>query len=265
MPAARQFIQTGISLQEPDGVNPELGGHDSSYQGVGLDYAERWETYFPNDPLTPAVDHVVIKGLEWEETMILPTGEISTAGNTRTARQELNPSGTVKTVAHVSVETAFAYRAAVNGSPRWEADALKISRFYEPASSSSSTSNAIQNSTVEVEGQTQPSTSSSTSGSIRDPAAEGTTPPAISSRTPVSIGGTGIGAPMPPLTSHRIVTFRHAEKRAVVIRKHDSMANRLGSVTDHADLDGVTFREASSPLGRSGPRARRVYGTTHPR
>jgi hypothetical protein len=263
MPAARQFIQTGISLQQPDGVNPELGGHDSSYQGVGLVYAERWETYFPNDPLDPDLDHSIIKGLEWEETMILPTGEISTAGNTRTAGQELNPSGTVKTVAHVSVETAFAYRAAVNGSPRWEADALKISHFYEPASSSSSTSDAIQNSTVE--GPTQPSTSSSTSGSIQDPAVEGTTPPAISSLTPVSIGGTGIEAPMPPQTSHRIMTFRHAEKRAVAIREHDSMANRVSSMTDHADLDGVTSHEASYPPGRSGLPTRRVYGTSHPR
>jgi hypothetical protein len=64
--------------------------------------------------------------------MILSTGQISTLESTRTAGQELNPSGTVKTVAHVSVETAFAYRAAVNGSPRWAADASKISHFYEP-------------------------------------------------------------------------------------------------------------------------------------
>ncbi len=134
MPAARQFIQTGISLRQSDGVDPELGGFDSSYQGVGLDYAERWETYFPGDSLDPALDHAIIKGLEWEEPMILPTGEISTAGNTRTAGQELNPSGTVKTVAHVSVETAFAYRAAASGSPRWGADALLISQFYEPTS-----------------------------------------------------------------------------------------------------------------------------------
>jgi hypothetical protein len=132
MPAARQLIQEGIAAQQANGVDPELGGHDSSYQAVGLDYAERWETYFPNDALDAALDQAIIKGLEWEETMILPTGQISTVGNTRTAGQELNPDGTVKTVAHVSVETAFAYRAAVNGSPRWEADALKVSQFYEP-------------------------------------------------------------------------------------------------------------------------------------
>jgi hypothetical protein len=135
MPASINFIKTGIYLQQPDGINPELGGYDSSYQGVGLEYAERWETYFPNSPLDPGLDQAIIKGLEWEETMILSTGQISTAGNTRTAGQEVNPSGTVKTVAHVSVETAFAYRAAVNGSPRWKTDALKISQFYEPKAS----------------------------------------------------------------------------------------------------------------------------------
>ena len=256
MPAARQFIEMGISLQQPDGVNPELGGHDSSYQGVGLVYAERWETYFPNDSLDRGLDHSITQGLEWEETMILPTGEITTAGNTARPGRSSILLARSRRSRDVSVETAFAYRAAMNGSPRWEADALRISRVYEPASSTSSTSDTIQNSTVE--GPTQPSISSSTPGSIQDPAVEGPTPPAISSLTPVSIEGTGIDAPTTTQTSHRIMTLRHGEKCAVAIREHDSMAN-------HSDRDGVTSHEASYPPSRSRLSAHRVYGTSHPR
>jgi hypothetical protein len=132
MPASRTFILRGISLQQSDGVDPELGGYDSSYQAVGLEYAERWATYFPDDSIIPALEHTITIGLEWEETMIMSTGQISTVGSTRTDGQELNNDGTVKTVAYDTVETAFAYQAAVSGRSRWQVDASKISHYYEP-------------------------------------------------------------------------------------------------------------------------------------
>ena len=132
MPASRQFILRGISLQQSDGIDPELGGYDSSYQAVGLEYAERWATYFSDDSIIPALEHTITIGLEWEETMILSTGQISTVGSSRTDGQELNPNGTLKTVAYNTVETAFAYQAALSGRSRWAADASTISQYYEP-------------------------------------------------------------------------------------------------------------------------------------
>lgn len=127
---SRQLIKDGLSLQCPDGNNPEKGGYDSSYHMVGLVYAQRWVTYFPNDSLTPRVTAMIDKGLVWEQTRILPTGEISTKGNTRTAGQETGTLGKVKSVDHRSVVRGFAYWASVTGDPRWAAIADKIAEYY---------------------------------------------------------------------------------------------------------------------------------------
>jgi hypothetical protein len=42
------FFDTGFSAQRPDGVNVELGGYDSSYQGVGLYFATVAYNYIPD-------------------------------------------------------------------------------------------------------------------------------------------------------------------------------------------------------------------------
>lgn len=127
---SRKLIMDGLSLQGPDGNNPEKGGYDSSYQMVGLVYAQRWVTYFPNDSLTPRVKAMIDRGLAWEQTRILPTGEISRKGNTRTAGQERGRTGKVKKVDQKSAVRGFAYWASVTGDPRWAAIADQITQYY---------------------------------------------------------------------------------------------------------------------------------------
>ncbi len=129
---ARQSIEDGLSLQRPDGVNPEQGGYDSSYQMLGVVYAQRWVTYFPNDTLTPRVVAMIDKALAWEQTRILPTGEISSEGNRRTGGQERGRSGKVKTVDYKQALRGFAYWASVTGDPKLDAIARKISQYYFP-------------------------------------------------------------------------------------------------------------------------------------
>ncbi len=127
---ARYSIQDGLSLQRPDGVNPEKGGYDSSYQMVGVVYAQRWLAYFPNDPLAPQVVAMINQALTWEQTKILPTGEIGSRGNTRSAGQESSRTGKVKKVDYNMALRGFAYWAAVTGNPRWAAIAHQIAQFY---------------------------------------------------------------------------------------------------------------------------------------
>jgi PKD repeat protein len=129
MSLAQSEINDGLSLQWANGVNPELGGYDSSYQTFGLALAERWATYFPSDSHTPKVNAMIEKGLAWEATMILPTGEISMAGNSRSGT-EIGPSGTVKTVDWKSAMDAFAYWFQVTGNSSWQNDARDIAEFY---------------------------------------------------------------------------------------------------------------------------------------
>ena len=39
---SKSYIREGIEMQDPSGYNPERGGYDSSYDAVGLFYAERY-------------------------------------------------------------------------------------------------------------------------------------------------------------------------------------------------------------------------------
>ncbi|MBD2512135.1 hypothetical protein H6G91_33760 [Nostoc muscorum FACHB-395] len=128
---SRKSIKDGLSLQRPDGVNPEKGGHDSSYQTVGVMYAQRWVTYFPNDSLIPKVVQMIDKSLSWEQTRILPSGEISTKGNTRTGgREKIRDGSRYKKVGPGSQIRAFAYWASVTGNQKWEETARKLTKFY---------------------------------------------------------------------------------------------------------------------------------------
>jgi len=127
---AHQSIEDGLSLQNPDGSNPEKGGYDSSYHMVGVVYAERWVTYFPNDALTPRVATMIDQALAWEQTRILPNGEISSVGNTRTDGQERGRTGKVKTIAHSSVIRGFAYWASVTDDPQLDGIAGQIAQYY---------------------------------------------------------------------------------------------------------------------------------------
>jgi hypothetical protein len=130
MKYSRLSLQEGLAVQRPNGVNPEKGGYDSSYQMVGVVYAQRWVTYFPDDPLTPKVKAAIEKALAWQQTRVLASGEISTKGNTRTAGQETGRTGKVKAVDYNMAIRGFAYWGAVTKNPKWAAIAQKIAQFY---------------------------------------------------------------------------------------------------------------------------------------
>jgi hypothetical protein len=73
---------------------------------------------------------MINKSLLWEQTRILPSGEISTVGNTRTAGQEKGRSAKVKGIDSRLAFRGFAYWWSVTGNQRWEEIARKIAKFY---------------------------------------------------------------------------------------------------------------------------------------
>ena len=127
---AHAVIEDGLSLQRADGSNPERGGHDSSYQMTGVVFAQYWAAYLPTDPLTPAVRAMIGRALGWEATRVLPTGEVTAEGNTRTAGQERSRSGAIKGVAYSRVIRGFASWAALTGDPAWAERAWRVGRYY---------------------------------------------------------------------------------------------------------------------------------------
>jgi hypothetical protein len=78
----RQFAEQGMGEQRADGVFLEMGGHDSSYQGVSLLQFQQYAVYFPSASYSASIR----RGAEWEVTRIYPSGEINPTGNTRTGR-----------------------------------------------------------------------------------------------------------------------------------------------------------------------------------
>ena len=111
MRAADHALALGLAAQRPDGVNPELEGYDSSYQAVGLMYAERYLAWVPRDRLAHPLLGMIERGLRWERTRVLKTGEVQASGNTRTAGQERIFNGSIKTVSTGIVARVFAWWA----------------------------------------------------------------------------------------------------------------------------------------------------------
>lgn len=126
---ARAVIAEGLARQRGDGVNPERGGYDSSYQMTGVVFAQYWVAYRPHDPLTPAVRAMLARAVAWEATRVGPTGAVSTEGNTRTAGQEPGRDGVVKRVAYSRVIRGFATWGVLSGEARWTALAWRTGRY----------------------------------------------------------------------------------------------------------------------------------------
>jgi hypothetical protein len=127
---AQQSLADGLALQQKDGVNPEKGGSDTSYQMVGVVYAQRWVEYFPEDSLSPKVTAMIDKALSWEKARILPSGKISREGNTRTGGQEKGRIGKVKDVDYSTVIRGFAYGQCLDKNKEWGAIAHRIAAYY---------------------------------------------------------------------------------------------------------------------------------------
>jgi hypothetical protein len=103
---ARGALALGLEAQRTNGVFPELGGFDSSYQARGLVYAEHYLAWVPDAPssLAPAI----ARGLAWERTRIFGSGKVSIVGNTRANGAMLDHNGP-KRVVYPMVASALAW------------------------------------------------------------------------------------------------------------------------------------------------------------
>lgn len=111
---AHQALAEGIADQRRDGVEPELGGSDSSYQARGLVYAEQFLAWLPHDSLAVRLRRTIGLGLAWERARILPSGEVSTAGNTRANGVMVDHNGPKRAV-YPMVARALAWWALAGG------------------------------------------------------------------------------------------------------------------------------------------------------
>lgn len=103
---AREVVELGLRTQRSDGVFPELDGFDSSYQARGIVYLEHCLAWLPHMP--GSLVRAIARGLTWERTRILPSGEVKIAGNTRANGVMYDHNGP-KLVVYPMVASALAW------------------------------------------------------------------------------------------------------------------------------------------------------------
>ncbi|MFY9988035.1 MAG: hypothetical protein WAK31_24995 [Chthoniobacterales bacterium] len=129
---SKEYIRDGIALQQPDGVNPEKGGPDCTYQGAGLYYAACYYNLVADDEMKSALRPMLEKGYAWLKNQVLPDGTIDVSGNTRVgAAPEQGRNGTSKKVNYGIVYRGFYQWSMISNDPQYAELAEKVSKGEE--------------------------------------------------------------------------------------------------------------------------------------
>lgn len=124
------LIRNGIALQQPDGVNPERSGPDTSYQALGLVYACRYYQIIADDAMRAELIPTLEKGYAWLLGRIKPDGDIDGTGNTRTgASGEPSRDGKPKRLDYRTTAVSIACWAQLTRNPELEATARRVFEF----------------------------------------------------------------------------------------------------------------------------------------
>jgi hypothetical protein len=115
---AERFAQAGLARQLENGVNPERGGFDVSYQSAGVLNAARYWLVCPDPELRQNLAGMIRRGMLWEANRIDAKGVVNMAGSTRTGHDH-ERSGTVKKVNDKEVYLAFVYSYEITGEARF--------------------------------------------------------------------------------------------------------------------------------------------------
>jgi hypothetical protein len=118
---SRDFVNDGLSLQDPSGYNPEKGGYDSSYHVAGVNYAERYYSWVADDELKGKLYGMLSRAVAWEASRIRPDGTVMTEGNTRVSdTPEHDRAGRAKTVAMGHVFRTFGLWAIMSNDATYQ-------------------------------------------------------------------------------------------------------------------------------------------------
>ena len=126
------FAQLGISKKSPKGYFLEKGGWDSSYEGVGLSVGFKLLSILnTNETIKQPLWDCLSCGTNWLKSRILPSGEISTQGNTRVFPGGEQFLGAPKTVAWKSTLLSLLNMRYLSGADEYALTANKVLTFYQ--------------------------------------------------------------------------------------------------------------------------------------
>ncbi len=111
---SKKLVDVALGLRDKDGVFVENRGRDSSYNAVSLLMGQVLALHQPD----PKLDAAMQLAMGWQRTRIQPTGEVTTAGNSRTGLgQEKSLGGGTKKVNYNEVALALCYYASTHDEP----------------------------------------------------------------------------------------------------------------------------------------------------
>jgi hypothetical protein len=134
MNTGREIFREAIAAQTPDGVFLESHGFDSSYQAVNVLFCEFMYLNLASrdgDLAQPTWD-AIRRGVARELPSVEPSGEVSTAGNTRVRANGEVYVGHVKGVNSKQVLAALGYYAVMAGDADALATTRRVYHFYYP-------------------------------------------------------------------------------------------------------------------------------------
>ena len=133
--AGRQIFQHALGNMTADGVFPEGGGFDSSYQAVNvLECAWMYHNLDPSDSeLRKSIWTAMQRGVERENASILPTGEVATVGNSRISAKGERYFGHQKSINSKQILAALGYYAEMAGESAARDRVHRLVSFYFPA------------------------------------------------------------------------------------------------------------------------------------
>lgn len=129
--AGERFLDAALALQRSDGVFVEKGGHDSSYQAIALMLLQPYWLLTQGSPTGERVLDAIERGMAWEQSRILPSGEVSVEGNTRTGLGQEQFLGNVKDVSYTGVVTALTWWAGISNDSASRQLAARVLAYGE--------------------------------------------------------------------------------------------------------------------------------------
>jgi len=128
--AGDAYLQEALKLQQPGGINPEKGGLDVSYQGVGIFYAQLCWLHSPLPARKQELEAMMTRAWAPLLAKLDEQGLIQTEGSSRA--QELGRSGTPKRVAYRLILPALLRQSRISQDPRYRELAQRMTDAVWP-------------------------------------------------------------------------------------------------------------------------------------
>ncbi|MBL8992708.1 MAG: hypothetical protein JNM63_05165 [Spirochaetia bacterium] len=119
---AAEFARLGMAAQLPNGVNPEKGGFDVNYQGVGILFASRYLSVCADPDIQAGTKTMLRKALDWQAGRFDAAGKVSLEGSSRVggAKTETSRGGEQKKFDYKVTIQAFVYGSKIFPEPKYK-------------------------------------------------------------------------------------------------------------------------------------------------